>query len=154
MTFPKFLAIASILLFATIGILAFFKSQKPSPLPTDVKVASVVAPTPIALEREIQIVQPSATKAVKTPAAAERTSGVVASKKVQTVEKPLPEADRILELFNTSEPRLPIVETIVYKSRVPCLGSKAVQPGSQTMQVIMRHHVILLRAVSMAAAII
>ena len=31
----------------------------------------------------------------------------------------LPEADRIEELFNKQDPRLPIVETIIYKSRVP-----------------------------------
>lgn len=31
----------------------------------------------------------------------------------------LPEADRIEELFNKVDPKLPIVETIIYKSRVP-----------------------------------
>lgn len=123
MTFPKFLAIASVLLFATIGILAFFKSHKASPV-VDKKIVSATVSTSIALEREIQIVQPSAAKTVVTPTKVERSSGAVASRKVQEVEKPLPDADRIFELFNKGEPRLPFVETIVYKSRVPWLKGR------------------------------
>ncbi len=87
-------------------------------------MVSTTLPTPIALEREIQIVQPPVVKVVETSVIAERTSDMAASKKVQAIEKPLPEADRILELFNKSEPRLPIVETIIYKSRVPWLKGR------------------------------
>jgi len=39
-------------------------------------------------------------------------------------ERPVPEADRVAELFNTCLPQFPIVETIIYKSRVPWLKGR------------------------------
>ncbi len=130
MTFPKFLAIASILLFMTIGVLAFFKTRTTSSsVKTEVAMAT---PTPISipLEREIQIIPPISTqpmdKTVKKidPPKIEIVNPEVIPPVAEAVVRPLPEADRIHQLFNKGEPKLSFVETITYKSRVSWLKGR------------------------------
>jgi hypothetical protein len=116
MTFPKFLFIASVLLFATIGVLAFFKGGKARNAPKT-EVTPVAIAIPITLEKEIQVVQPQAVPDAPVILHGGKTD-FTAAPKAENVERPLPEADRIFELFNKGEPKLPFVETIVYKSRV------------------------------------
>jgi len=146
MTYPKLLGIITAFLFATIAVLAFFKNGK-TPAPKNTAKITVSAPIEVELEKEVRVVQssvrtkPAAKVATASPSstqmskpiaeklAAEKsiiektvTETPVASagaptKKVDT--EPLPDANRIQELFNKGDPKLPIVETITYKSRVP-----------------------------------
>ncbi len=108
MTFPKLLAIMACVLFGIIGIAAMFKNSKESPPQIDIAHS---VPLEIELDQEIRTVA-SAPK--ETPP----TAAVSPAAKAQA-EAELPDANRINELFNKIEPRLPIVQTITYKSRVP-----------------------------------
>jgi hypothetical protein len=113
MSFPKFLGIASLLLFAMIGILAFFKGGKARSTAKS-EVVPVTIMVPIPPPKEIPIVQPSIPTAKPVQEIPKAPTAAVAEE-----ERLLPEANRIMELFNKGEPKLPFVETIVYKSRVP-----------------------------------
>ncbi|WP_068470342.1 L,D-transpeptidase [Candidatus Protochlamydia phocaeensis] len=107
MTLPKLLAIVSILLFGAIGIAAIFKTK-----PTQPETGAVVqVPLEVELDQEIQAVVPAL--ATPSPVAVSSVSPIVAS----SID--LPDANRIEELFNRNDPKLPIVETITYKSHVP-----------------------------------
>lgn len=155
MTFPKFLVIASALLFVTIGVLAFVKSGKSAPaLNSEALVSSSsgtrpaapssTAPIAITLEREIRVV-PQLAKVASSPGSAPletpnshsltATSGSPATSipisatqppapKPAAVERSLPDADLIYQLFNKGDPKLPFVETITYKSRVSWLKGR------------------------------
>lgn len=105
MNLPKLLILVSILLFGLIGLLAIFKKE---PSPPAGAVASQ-APIEIDIPQENLILSP-----------------VLASEPVKREEKQsltykidLPEANRIEEFFNRNGEKLPIVETITYKSHVP-----------------------------------
>lgn len=136
MTFPKFLAIASVLLFVTIGVLAFVKSGKSSSAAkSEVVASSTSVPIPVALEREIHVL-PTAAKGQseepglkanssrESPVAANTVAMPIAAALTSAENRPLPEADKIYQLFNKGEPRLPFVETITYKSRVSWLKGR------------------------------
>lgn len=119
MTLPKFLAVLSIVLFLVVGTIAVFKS---SPTPTSHEPMIVQAPLEVELDQQIQEITPASNAA---PVPREESLALVE----QPVEQPkapieLPEADRIEEFFNKEEPRLPIVETITYKSHVPWLKGR------------------------------
>lgn len=105
MSLPKLLALVSLLLFGIIGIVALFKREPTVPV--------VSAPVQISLEveldQEIQTVMPAV---IPHSVAAPKKGEVVAS-------VDLPDANRIEELFNRNGPKLPIVETVTYKSHVP-----------------------------------
>jgi len=113
MTYPKLLTIVTLLLFSTIGVLAFFKKGKPNSNQNEA-IAFTKAPIAIELEKEVRVVSapPPKTAPIKTVIEPKIVLPPVES------EQPLPEANRIAHLFNKSEPQLPIVETVVYKSRV------------------------------------
>jgi hypothetical protein len=100
MTLPKLLALTAIILFGAIGIAAIFKKPTPQ-ISTNV---SSHLPIEVDLDQEIQII---------SPALMVQQSHTNHSPSI--VE--LPEADRIEELF-VKDSKLPIVETITYKSRV------------------------------------
>ena len=74
-----------------------------SPVPAQV-------PLEVELDQQIQTVMPAVSPAPAT---------AIAEKGLPEAMIELPEADRIEELFNKDGPKLPIVETITYKSRVP-----------------------------------
>jgi hypothetical protein len=135
MSYPKLLSIIAILLFGAVGIAAIFKGNKS---PATKKVA-LTSPIEVELGREVRVVTntpraASAAKAKPQPKPVVQPSPVVAVEPVKEpapppspVETPkavevqvenLPEANRVGELFNTDGPKLPIVETITYKSRV------------------------------------
>lgn len=88
----------SMLLFGIIGFLALFQNSSAAP-------AATTKPIEVPLGRELRVAKPIAAV----------TPQQVQKKSEQTS---LPEANRIDQLFNKEGPKLPIVETITYKSRV------------------------------------
>lgn len=116
MTRPKLLAIFSIGLFSLIGLIAIFKNPSSK---EEIQQTVAHAPLEIDLDQEIQTIAPAS---IAEPVKASMISIEPVIKAV-TEKKPLsaidlPDADRIEELFNKTGPKLPIVETITYKSRV------------------------------------
>ena len=109
MSFPKLLVLIALLLFGTIGIAAFFKKSKVQNQQEYQIVSLNDEPIEIELENDVEVVPlPAENIPVISPAPASLNEST----------KPLPEANRVQELFNKNDPKLPIVETIVYKSRV------------------------------------
>jgi len=120
MSFPKLLVLISLVLFGTIGVAAFFKKGK-----TQTSAVEIGRPLPVEVElrREVRAIETKMEVKVESPTKA-------AVKVYETEDKPkvrgisvesnknLPDADRIAELFNKHDPKLPIVETITYKPRV------------------------------------
>lgn len=104
MSLPKLLGLLSLVLFGIIGIVAFFK-EPASPS----SVISIQAPVEVELDQEIQAV---------APAPAPPTIVAIAEKNENPIQIELPDADRIEELFTKNGTKLPIVETITYKSHV------------------------------------
>ncbi len=121
MSFPKLLVLIALILFGTIGVTAFFKKGKVKPA---VATVSVVSETPIEIDlgSEVTVIsEPEEQKQevlVSTPTIAKQQVVVNQPAVVVAKDPPLPEIDRIHEFFNKTDPRLPIVETIAYKSRV------------------------------------
>src|SRR4051794_11144858 len=115
MNFPKLLAIIAIVLFGIIAIAIFFKEDQHPGIPIE---STVYAPLEVELDKEIRIVA-----SVEPMAKPEKTDRSNAQPEIVNYKTALPlnalaEADRIEQLFNKNGPRLPIVETITYKSRV------------------------------------
>lgn len=115
MTLPRFLAIFSIVLFSVIGLVALFKAAPP-------EIVGPIIPTipmEVELDHEVPTIIPAPPRLETKPVAV--IQDVPQSKETISVSasKDLPEADRIEEFFRTSGTKLPIVETISYKSRVP-----------------------------------
>lgn len=104
MNLPKLLALVSLLLFGMIGMVAFFKKGSTEPVIS----APIQVPLEIELDQEIQTVIP----AVTPPAAVSEDKGQIVAL------ADLPDGNRIEELFNKNGPKLPIVETVTYKSHV------------------------------------
>jgi hypothetical protein len=135
MTFPKLLALIAIFLFGAIAFAAITKEEKKtltSKETTQAVIAtSLETPIEVELAHEIRVVAPAEKKsepvAAVEPIVAkleERAKTDVKEKlpveekpKALPVEEP-PEANRIEEFFTKTSSRLPIVETITYKSRV------------------------------------
>lgn len=115
MSLGKILAVTALILFGTLGIAALLKDsaqmksvqleEKTEPLAQEVVLEEAVEPIEAHPAPEQRPVEP-----VQAPAAAEK--------------KELPEADRIAQLFNTKGEKLPIVETIVYRSKVSWLKGR------------------------------
>jgi len=105
MSLPKLLALVAILLFSTIGIVAIFKGDSAPPVVS----APVQVPIEIELDQKIQTVVPAL--AAHPPVGLSDQGQLVAS-------VDLPDANRIEELFDIKGSKLPIVETVTYKSRV------------------------------------
>lgn len=114
MSFPKLLLSFACLLFAAIFVASYLKGgkkiQEPQAIPVAISVpidlAEIKEPVKEELEEPVQ-------KSLPVP-----------EKELPSVETRL-DIDRISELFNKRDPRLPIVETIVYKSHVPWLKGKS-----------------------------
>lgn len=110
MHLPKLLAFVALVLFGLIGVIAFFKK---------VGTDSETQPPPF-VPIEIAIEEAPASFSPVVPVVSSPSSGALKETSIGNQEtKDLPQADRINELFNRQDPRLPIVETIVYKSHVP-----------------------------------
>ncbi len=106
MSFPKILAIVSTVLFFAIAVAAFFKQGSDEPA----EATSVATRTEISPSQETKALVVANPKPILQPT----IPGLSGSGR-----EPPADVDRTKELFNKREPRLPIVETIVYKSRVP-----------------------------------
>lgn len=106
MSLPKLLVLFALTLFGLIGVAAFFKVDKSPPL-------TQYEPIEIPLESSSEVALadslPASVLPVRSP---------------MEIEAPLPDANRIEELFNTSDQKLDIVETVVYKSKVPWLKGR------------------------------
>lgn len=113
MSFPKFLAIVAVILFSVIGIAAFMKSGKSTLV---VSSNNEGVPLEVELDHEIRMVAaPAPVAASETPLIASETEKTVPVRN----DMPLPEANLIEQLFTKGDNKLPIVQTIVYKSKVP-----------------------------------
>lgn len=105
MSLPKALTLLSLLLFGVIGAVALFNEHKRSPSSNPMNT-----PVEIELDHDIQVVLPAHTSKSETKKI---------QKEQEIVRIDLPEANQIEELFNKEGSKLPIVETITYKSHVP-----------------------------------
>lgn len=103
MSLPKLLAWVSLILFGAIGFAAFFNQKK---LEVDPPQVSVQIPLEVELDESVQTILP----VISSQELEEIDPGRI----VQRVD--LPDADRIEELFSKNGQKLPIVETISYKS--------------------------------------
>lgn len=114
MSYPKFLIMATVVLFAIIGGTAIWKKKSARDLVRDIPPkVKTLAPITVELDLEVKEIEPQGSGPAVTA-----LPQAVAVPKAAPSSKPLPEANRIQQLFNTGEPKLPIVETIIYKSRV------------------------------------
>lgn len=117
MSFPKILAITTVILFSIIGVLALFKGDK--------KGVAKVAATPLATPIEIDLRPEKAAAKKPQPAPLKAAPALPPVQAAPTAVKGAPElveipmVDRVQELFNKGDPKFPFVETITYKSRVP-----------------------------------
>jgi len=123
MSFPKLLILIALVLFGTIGTIAFFKKPKTKVVLPETTTAGV--PIEIELNQSTQVIDP-----VIAPLAANKQKPIEANAPAvanlppaltllqnKTSDETLPEANRIDEFFNKHDPKFPIVETITYKSR-------------------------------------
>jgi hypothetical protein len=108
MSLPKLLALLALVLFGIIGIVAIFKREPTAPVAS----VNVQDPVEVVFDQETQTILPAATPIPSPTLMVERDQTITA-----TID--LPEANRIEELFNKNDPKLPIVETVTYKSHVP-----------------------------------
>ncbi|CCB90917.1 putative uncharacterized protein [Waddlia chondrophila 2032/99] len=112
MSFPKLLAIITVLLFGSIAIAAIFKKKEIS----DPLAETEIVLAPVSIEED-----PLVTDAVKE----EKSLELLAAASTEETAQEVPEADRIDEFFNTRGQKFPIVETITYKKKVPWLKGRA-----------------------------
>ncbi len=101
MSFPKMLGVFAVVMFLVIGIAALVR-HKDEPAVLEEVVEVVAMPEPVRVEPP-----------------------VVEVAMVPGEEVSLPEANRMDEFFNVGLPRIPIVETITYSSRVPWQPGKS-----------------------------
>jgi hypothetical protein len=116
MTLPKLLAFTALILFSVIGIAAYFKNGNDD----SKQVIAYHSNSPIEVDidsdqNSITTIQPALPAVIESP---KEIHIVAAASEIspKSGETP-PEADRIDELFNINGPKLPIVETISYKSK-------------------------------------
>lgn len=107
MNLPRLFFISAAVIFVVIGVVSLFKGgDKP------IVVSDVSVPVEIDLEQDLRPVIAEAGAQNVTHALQ-----VASEEKIKRSDDGLPDANRIEELFRKGEPKLPIVETIVYKSR-------------------------------------
>ncbi len=119
MSFPKLLAIITVLLFGSIAIAALFKKKDESDPLAETEI--VLA----AIEADVDDGGNSGAKTTDLPSESEFTLVTEVVEETAYAAKPVPEADRIDEFFNTRGAKFPVVETITYKKKVPWLKGRA-----------------------------
>lgn len=112
MTIGKFFAFLVAFALVIGGVTLFLGGEKEQLKVSPIAIEQV--PVEIVLTQEEQVIAP-AIATEPSPTSPEPSTP-------PPVE--LPEADRIAELFNKKDPRLPIVETVVYKSHVAWLKGR------------------------------
>ncbi|KAF3362262.1 hypothetical protein PHSC3_001181 [Chlamydiales bacterium STE3] len=117
MSLVRILIITALILFGFIGAAALLKKSKKTNLSD--KAQTFLAVEEIELDQDLLPVQP-APEISAPPKAEEVKPHPLPQIAVQELAEDIDgvEEDRIEEFFNLSEPKLPIVETITYKSRV------------------------------------
>jgi hypothetical protein len=119
MNLQKVFLLFAITLFGLIALLAFFKTGKQS-RDRDQNSLGTQA-IEVELEKDLR-------PAIAQTDDANKSIEIIKSSEIQKikaiVDEDLPTANRIEEFFNKSEPKLPIVETITYKSRVDWLKGR------------------------------
>ncbi len=131
MTFSKLLILVTCILFGVIGIAALLKGRKSflsqkaqAPFEVAHEVAHVVAHV-VAIDYPKQDVEAKTASGKKKKDLAESFATAPTAFVIdETHDKELPFADRIDELFRTTDPKLAIVQTLKYKSRVPWLKGR------------------------------
>ena len=125
MSIARVFLLFSVTLFAIIGFAAWLKSGRKA---TDLALSTQAAiPIEIELDHELHLVE---TKSPSTPAPSTVASALPATRETETPRTlplpadGLPSVDRISELFSLRDPKLPIVQTIAYKSRVDWLKGR------------------------------
>lgn len=108
LSIPKALLVGAVILFSSIGILGIFKKGKEKGGIASERVESF---------KENSIPLKSFTESPSSAVIQE-----VGNKKLDNV--PLPTIDRVFQLFTTGPSKLPIVETVEYKSSVPWLKGR------------------------------
>lgn len=106
----KILGLTAVFLLTIIGLALFFKERE-EPIAPPPRLTTL-APSMIEIALEPALIEPEVIQAKPVPLP-------VVPIPEKKVELPLPEGDRIEELFTTTEKKLPFVETITYKARVP-----------------------------------
>lgn len=117
MTLPRLLFIFAVLLFGTIALTAIFKRGDK---PTSQEATAAAATMNIPLNGEVRVVAETAPAMEKAPTLLTRSpqnKGRNAS--AYDEQRQVPEVDRVDEFFNRGSPQFPIIETIIYHSRVP-----------------------------------
>jgi hypothetical protein len=123
MSLPKTLAIVALMLFLAIGIGAIFKKGKTKSTEIMTKVNQDI-PVEVELSHEIQVISLVEETVQKNKEEIAESRPMAKETKLTNIKSwplssdQLPEDNRIEELFNKTEPRLPFVETITYQSRV------------------------------------
>jgi len=118
MSFPRLLGLIAAILFTIIALIALVKGCRS--VVRKSYATQKIAPVELSLAQEVRVIPqvvtppPPAPKVAKAPK--KSPEKVVVKKK--PIEKKVAEVDRVAELFNVDGPKLPIVETITYKSRV------------------------------------
>ncbi|MFQ5729020.1 MAG: L,D-transpeptidase, partial [Waddliaceae bacterium] len=120
MSFQRILLLMIVVLFGSIGVIAFTKRGKNEPTQQVVEVLS--EPIEIELPSEEQIAVNEITP--EPPAVIQEERQVEPPEVVNVSDADLPDADRVEEFFNKRDPKLAIVQTITYKSRVPWLKGR------------------------------
>lgn len=116
MSLPRLLFLFALILFGGIGIAALFKKGGKATPSSEIIPAYEVS---IAVELPPQVRSPKPVQEVEKSHPLPETHSVRSKPAPSNLDADLPDSNRIAELFNKTEPRLPIVETIVYKSRTP-----------------------------------
>ncbi len=125
MNIPKLFALFALILFGIIGTVAFMKREKSEQYETVIIPisAAVSDPVDIKLEHEVRSVEAGKKEFTENLTPIIAVNEEIQAPKVSREEQP-PEADRIEELFRKIPPKLPIVETITYKSKVDWLKGR------------------------------
>jgi len=121
MSFPKLFALVTCILFCIIGVAALFKGGKTAATSLDLNKPVVIQLEDVNQKPEKEVAQKKAKGSNNKKGSAIVVKADVAQEPSivpRTSDEDLKDADRIQEFFNKTDPKFPIVKTIVYKSRV------------------------------------
>lgn len=115
MSFPKFLFLTAVFLFGGIFFASLFKKEKKEVEDLSQNIQKEFIE--IELNKQVEgVVEEAFEEGFPLH---ENKNKINEERNFSYREQELPDADRAREFFNVSEPKLPIVETIVYTSKVP-----------------------------------
>lgn len=115
MSVGKILALTAVVLFSLIALAAYLKDSEEESLPISSNSSESFF-EPIEIELEDTQKLPPQKVIIELPVEMAKPAAAVSAR---VASRKLPDADILEELFSTTGSKLPFVETIVYKSRVP-----------------------------------